>query len=131
MAGLYYSASVLLALAAAALLWRLDAFPAMTLDEAWIGMFATRLRERGVYTPHAMNTYTSALYALGAAGMFRLMGTGLLALRLPGALASLLALSGRGPWLPLLALGSAYLMCKSRLGWEVYALQPLTAGAQE
>lgn len=116
---------MLLALAAAALLWRLDAFPAMTLDEAWIGMFATRLRENGVYTLHAMNSYTSALYALGAAGMFRLLGVSLLSLRLPGALANVAALSGRGPWLPLLALGSAYFMAKSRLGWEVYALQPL------
>lgn len=120
---------MLLALAAAALLWRLDAFPAMTLDEAWIGMFATRLRDRGVYTLHAMNTYTSALYALGAAGMFRLLGVSLLSLRLPGALANLAALSGRGPWLPLLALGSAYFMAKSRLGWEVYALQPLLLAA--
>lgn len=116
---------MLLALAAAALLWRLDAFPAMTLDEAWLGMFATRLSARGVYTLHAMNDYTSALYALGAAGAFRLLGVSLWSLRLPGALANLAALSGRGPWLPLLALGSAYFMAKSRLGWEVYALQPL------
>lgn len=118
---------MLLALAAAALLWRLDAFPAMTLDEAWLGMFATRLLDRGVYTPHAMNTYTGALYALGLAGAFRLLGVSLWSLRLPGALANLsaLALAGRGPWLPLLALGSVYYMAKSRLGWEVYALQPL------
>lgn len=120
---------MLLALAAAALLWRLDLFPALTLDESWLGMFATRLRERGLYTPHAMNTYTSALYALGLAGSIRLLGSSLWALRLPGALANIGALGGRGPWLPLLALGSAYYMSKSRLAWEVYALQPLLIAA--
>jgi hypothetical protein len=129
MAGLYYSASVLLALAAAALLWRLDAFPALTLDESWLGLFAARLRDRGLYTPHAMNTYTSALYALGLAGSIRLLGSSVLALRLPGALANIGALGGRGPWLPLLALGSVYYMTKSRLAWEVYALQPLLIAA--
>lgn len=120
---------MLLALAAAALLWRLHAFPALTLDEAWIGMFVTRILDRGLYTPHQMNSYTGALYALGLAGACRLLGVGVLALRLPGALANVLALSGRGRWLPLLALGSVYFMAKSRLAWEVYALQPLLIAA--
>lgn len=129
MAGLYYSASVLLALAAAALLWRLSSFPAMSGDEAWIGMMATRVLERGLYTAHEMNYYTGALYPWLLALVFRFRGVGLLWLRLPGALCNAAALGFGSSWLPLLALGSAFYMCKSRLAWEVYAFQPLLLGA--
>lgn len=116
---------MLLALAALALLWNLGAFPALSGDEAWIGMFATRILKRGFYTPHEMNFYTGALYGLGLAGLFKLAGVGVAPLRLLGASANVAALAGRGRWLPLLALGSVYYMTKSRLAWEVYALQPL------
>lgn len=120
---------MLLALAALSLLWRLDAFPALSGDEAWIGMFATRLLERGFYTPHEMNYYTGALYGLGLAGAFKLLGVSVGSLRLLGALCNSAALSFGGRWLPLLALGSVYYMTKGRLAWEVYALQPLLIAA--
>ncbi len=129
MAGLYYSAFVLIVLAALALFWNLGTFPALSGDEAWIGMFATRLLRRGLYTPHEMNTYTGALYALGVAALFKLTGVGVLQLRLLGAAANTAALGAGGRWLALLALGSVYYMTKSRLAWEVYALQPLLIGA--
>lgn len=120
---------MLLALAAMSLWWKLGAFPALTGDEAWIGMFATRLLKRGLYTPHQMNYYTGALYGLGLAGVFRLAGVGVAQLRFIGAAANTTALGFGGRWLPLLALGSVYYMTKSRLAWEVYALQPLLIGA--
>ncbi len=120
---------LLWALAAAALFWNLGTFPALSGDEAWIGMFATRILERGLYTPHAMNTYTGALYTLGLAGALKLAGVGVAPLRLIGAAANTAALGWGGRWLALLALGSVYYMTKSRLAWEVYALQPLLIGA--
>ena len=119
---------MLLALAALALFYNLGVFPALSGDEAWIGMFATRVLKRGLYTPHEMNTYTGALYALGLAGVFKLAGVGVAQLRFIGAAANTAALGLGGRWLPLLALGSVYYMTKSRLAWEVYALQPLLIG---
>ena len=131
------AALVLLALCAACLLARLAAVPAMSLDEAWIGLLAGRLRGRGFYTPHEMNHYTGPLYAWLAGLVFSWRGTSLESLRLPGSLLSAAALAGLwlhlrrrvspeagAAWL-LLAAGSAYFLMKSRLGWEVYALHPI------
>ncbi len=128
---------LLLALCAACLLARLGAVPAMSLDEAWIGLFAQRLRERGVYTPHQMNHYTGPLYACLVSAVFAARGITLETLRLPGALLNMAALAGL--WLhlrrrispkaaaswALLCAGSAYFLMKSRLAWEVYALHPI------
>src|SRR4051812_36390372 len=83
---------VLLALGAAGLLWRLGAAPALSLDEAWIGLFATRLAHAGLYTPHQMNHYTGPLYAGLAAWAFAVRGVSLESLRLPGALLNAAAL---------------------------------------
>ncbi|MBI4060036.1 MAG: hypothetical protein HY403_01265 [Elusimicrobia bacterium] len=127
----------LLALCAACLLARLGAVPAMALDEAWIGLFTQRLRAAGVYTPHQMNHYTGPLYALFASAFLPTRGASLESLRLPGALLNAAALAGL--WLhlrrrvspeaaaswALLCAGSAYFLMKSRLAWEVYALQPI------
>ncbi|MBI5246098.1 MAG: hypothetical protein HY923_02880 [Elusimicrobia bacterium] len=131
------AAAVLLALCLSCLLARLAAVPAMSLDEAWIGLFAGRLRAQGFYTPHEMNHYTGPLFAWLAGHFFSWRGTSLENLRLPGALLSTAALAGLWlhlrrrvspeagvTWL-LLAAGSAYFLMKSRLGWEVYALHPI------
>ncbi len=128
---------LLLALCAACLLARLSAVPAMSLDEAWIGLFAQRLRTGGVYTPHEMNHYTGPLYAWLVSAFFAARGMTLETLRLPGALLNAAALAGL--WLhlrrrvspeaaaswALLCAGSAYFLMKSRLAWEVYALHPI------
>lgn len=127
---------LLLALCACGLLARLSAVPAMSLDEAWIGLFGERLRTAGLYTPHAMNRYTSALYPALATSLFGARGITLESLRLPGALLNAAALLGL--WLhlrrrlspeaaaswALLCAGSAYFLMKGRLAWEVYALHP-------
>ena len=130
------AAAVFLALCVSCLLARLGSVPAMSLDEAWIGLYATRLRHHGFYTPHAMNHYTGPLYGFLVACAFALKGTALETLRLPGAWLNAAALTGiwlhlrrrvspeaGATWLLLVA-GSAYLLMKSRLGWEVYALHP-------
>ncbi len=128
---------VLLALCLVGLLVRLGSVPAMSLDEAWIGLHAIRLRACGLYTPHAMNHYTSPLYAGLVEAFQGLRGVSLEALRLPGSLLNAAALLGL--WLhlrrrlsaeaafswALLCAGSAYFLMKSRVAWEVYALHPI------
>lgn len=127
----------LVALMAAQLFWRLGDFPGLHGDEAWVGLFATRLMELGLYTPHEMNTYTGALYGWLVTHAFDRYGTGVWSLRLVGALANPLA------WLVFwsavrrtagaraalvwaaLAATSGIVVLKSRVAWEVYALQPL------
>ncbi|MDD5302527.1 MAG: hypothetical protein PHS14_05390 [Elusimicrobia bacterium] len=131
------AAILLLALCLVGLLARLGSVPAMSLDEAWIGLFADRLRQTGFYTPHAMNHYTGPLYARLAAALFAARGISLESLRLPGALLNAAALAGiwlhlrrrvspeaAASW-ALLCAGSAYFLMKSRLAWEVYALHPI------
>ncbi len=130
------AALLLLALCLGCLLWRLAAVPAMSLDEAWIGLFAERLRARGLYTPHQMNHYTGPVFAALAAAFFDARGFSLESLRLPGALLNAAAIAGlwlhvrrrvspeAGAAFLLLCGGSAYLLMKSRLAWEVYALHP-------
>lgn len=131
------AALLLLALCLVALLARLAVVPAMSLDEAWIGLFADRIRRGGLYSPHQMNHYTGPLYAALIGVVYRLHGLSLESLRLPGALLNAAALTGL--WLHLrrrvspeaglafltLCAGSAYFLMKSRLAWEVYALHPI------
>ncbi|MFA6028598.1 MAG: glycosyltransferase family 39 protein [Elusimicrobiota bacterium] len=119
------------------LLRRLSDFPGLHGDEAWVGLYAVRILKGGLYSPHEMNTYTGPLYGWLLSGVYRLLGASVFSLRLPGALLNLFAaglLAGHfwrreGPrssllWLALL-LGSPLFLLKSRVAWEVYALQPL------
>jgi len=128
---------LLLALCLAGVLACLGTVPAMSLDEAWIGMMAGRLERLGAYTPHQMNRYTGPVFAWLVELSFQLRGTSLESMRLPGA--SLNAAALIGLWLhlrrrvspeaaaswALLCAGSAFLLLKSRLAWEVYALHPV------
>jgi hypothetical protein len=128
---------LLLALCLFGLLARLGSVPAMSLDEAWIGMMAGRLKNLGAYTPHQMNHYTGPVYAWLVSASLSARGITLESLRLPGALLNAAALAGL--WLhlrrrvspeaaaswALLCAGSAYFLLKSRLAWEVYALHPI------
>ncbi|MBI5594743.1 MAG: hypothetical protein HY928_01500, partial [Elusimicrobia bacterium] len=129
-------------LMACGLFVRLASFPGLHGDEAWIGLYADRLLHQGMFSPHEMNTYTGPLYGFLIEGVFSRTGPGVWGLRLPGAVLNIVAwlllwrTSRRvgGPaaglvW-AVLAAGSAIVFLKSRLAWEVYALQPLLlAGA--
>ncbi|MBI3300432.1 MAG: hypothetical protein HYZ75_19880 [Elusimicrobia bacterium] len=133
-------ALVILAVMAASLFTRLQDFPGLHGDEAWVGLFALRLRERGLYTPHEMNTYTGALYPWLVKSAFGRWGVSVESLRLPGALFNVAAwlvlwrtaVRAAGPRAGLawcaLAASSAIVVLKSRVAWEVYALQPLLLG---
>ncbi|MBI3550902.1 MAG: hypothetical protein HY077_00165 [Elusimicrobia bacterium] len=126
-----------LAFCLAALLVGLERVPALTMDEAWIGSFAGQLRAHGAYTLHQMNRYTGPLYAWCAAASFGAFGVSVASLRLTGALCNAAALIGlwahlrrrvspeAGSAWAWLAAGSAYMLMKSRLAWEVYALEPV------
>lgn len=129
--------AVLLAAAAAAVLTGLGRLPALTSDEAWVGLFALRLRALGLCTPHEMNTYTGPLYGLVLSKVFAARGVSTASLRLFGACANAAAFallllnlrrrigSAAAGWSAAVLAGSAYLLLKSRLAWDVYALQPL------
>lgn len=131
------ASALLLGACLVALLARLSAAPALSLDEAWIGLFAERLRQNGPYTIHEMNNYTGALYGWLIAAVYEARGLSLESLRLPGALLNAAALLGfwlhlrrrvspeaAASW-ALLCAGSAFFLMKSRLAWEVYALHPI------
>ncbi|MBI3287943.1 MAG: glycosyltransferase family 39 protein [Elusimicrobia bacterium] len=130
------AALFLLCLGAASLLARLGSVPALSLDEAWIGNFSQQLRAQGPFTPHQMNHYTGPLFAWAMAGVTAARGFGVESVRLFGAALNAAALIGlwlhlrrrvspeAGATWALLAAGSAYFLMKSRLAWEVYALQP-------
>ena len=125
----------LLALAVAAVVCRLSVLPALTSDEAWLGLYA--IRSRGLPSPHEMNTYTGPLYGLFVSWIFAARGVSVASLRLFGAVANAAAFvilvaslrrrvsAEAAAWGAALLAGSAYLLLKSRLAWECYALQPL------
>ena len=129
--------ALLLALAAAAILSGLGVLPALTVDESWAGTFALNLRDRGLYTPHEMNTYTGPIFGLILSKIIVWRGLSIPSLRLFGASANVAALlivaanlrrrigAEAAAWFAALVAGSAYFLLKSRLAWDVYALQPL------
>ncbi len=131
------AAIALLAACLITLFARLSFVPALSLDEAWIGLFTERLRLLGAYTPHQMNHYTGPLFSWLVYASFSLRGLSVESLRLPGAVLNAAAFTGL--WLhlrrrvspeaaaswALLCVGSAYLLMKSRLAWEVYAFHPI------
>lgn len=127
-------AFLLLVLAAAAVLVGLGRLPALTSDEAWMGLYAIRPR---LSSPHEMNTYTGPLYGLLLSFVFAARGVSVSALRSLGAGANAAAFlilvaslrrrvsAEAAAWCAALLAGSAYLLLKSRLAWECYAVQPL------
>lgn len=120
---------------AALVFYRLDSYPGLHGDEAWVGLFASRMRTLGVFTPHEMNTYTGPFYAWFVSQWFGLLGEGVFSLRITGALLNLAALlvmlihlgkrMGReSAWVLLyLAGSSAMFFYTSRIAWEVCAVQ--------
>ncbi len=128
---------LLLALCAVGLLSGLGRLPALTSDEAWVGLYAGRLAARGLFTPHEMNTYTGPLFGLAIMRTFAALGASVRSLRLFGAGANALAFvllaahlrrrlgAAAAGWWALSLAASVYLLLKSRQAWECYALQPL------
>jgi hypothetical protein len=127
----------LLAAAVAAVLVGLGRLPALTSDEAWMGLYALRIHSSWLSSPHEMNTYTGPLFGLLISLVFAVRGVSVAALRTFGAAANAAAFvilvaglrrrvsAEAAAWGAALLAGSAYLLLKSRLAWECYALQPL------
>ncbi|MDD5656117.1 MAG: hypothetical protein PHF00_02550 [Elusimicrobia bacterium] len=112
-------------------------FPGLHGDEGWIGRYALVVRDHGLYSPHEMNTYTGPIYGWLLGQVFRFASPGALSLRWPGLALNLLAAGLMAwhlrrrfgfpealVWLGWLC-GSALFLLKSRVAWEVYALQPI------
>ncbi|MFI5348255.1 MAG: hypothetical protein ACHQ2Z_01820 [Elusimicrobiota bacterium] len=128
---------LLLAAASAAVLAGLGRLPALTSDESWIGLYALQRHSSWFSSPHEMNTYTGPIYGMLVSLVFAGRGVSVSALRLLGAAANAAAFviligslrrrvsAEAAAWGAALLAGSAYLLLKSRLAWEVYALQPL------
>jgi hypothetical protein len=121
----------------ALLSFHLAQFPGLHGDEAWLGLFALRIRDRGLYSPHEMNTYTGSLYAWLLSWVFTYFPPDVFSLRIGGVLlngaavviatqhfAKRFGLGSALVWLYLLGT-SALFVFKSRLAWEVTALQNL------
>lgn len=122
------------------LCYRVAEFPGIHGDEAWMGLFALRMRD-GLPSPHGMNTYTGSLFGWLISRSFAWLGPGHFALRLPGVLANAAAallLAGQlarrvslaAAWCWVFLAGtSAMFLLHARVAWEVYALQPLLLSA--
>jgi len=117
--------------------FRLAQFPGLHGDEAWLGLFAIRIRDRGLYSPHNMNTYTGSLYIWLLSWVFTYFPPDVFSLRIVGVLLNGAAVAiatrhfakrfGLGSalvWLYLLGT-SALFVFKSRLAWEITTLPNL------
>lgn len=123
------------AIVAAGLLVRLDSFPGLHGDEAWIGLRAIEQQARGMFTLRGMNGYTGSLFPEIVSLVFSIVPAGIGSLRLAGAILNGLALGvtahalrkrGAAALYFILTMGSSLLfLFYSRVAWEVNALQNL------
>lgn len=125
----------IIAMIAAGLLVRLNSFPGLHGDEAWVGLRALEQQARGMFTLRGMNGYTGSLFPEIVSLVFSIVPAGVGSLRLAGALLNGLALGvtalafrkrGTAAFCFTLAMGSSLLfLFYSRVAWEVNALQNL------
>ena len=123
------------AIVVAGLLVRLNSFPGLHGDEAWVGLRALEQQARGMFTLRGMNGYTGSLFPEIVSFVFSITPPGAGSLRLAGAILNGLALGltalalwkrGAAALYFALAMGSSLLfLFYSRVAWEVNALQNL------
>ncbi|KJC34544.1 hypothetical protein [Bradyrhizobium sp. LTSP857] len=123
------------AIVVAGLLARLDSFPGLHGDEAWVGLRALEQQARGMFTLRGMNGYTGSLFPEIVSQVFSVVPASVGSLRLAGAILNGLALGltalalwtrGAAALYFALAMGSSLLfLFYSRVAWEVNALQNL------
>ena len=126
---------LIIAIVIAGLLMRLDSFPGLHGDEAWVGLRALEQQARGMFTLRGMNGYTGSLFPEIVSLVFSLVPPGVGSLRIAGAILNGLSLGvtalalrrhGAAALYFALAMGSSLLfMFYSRVAWEVNALQNL------
>ncbi|MCX5783374.1 MAG: hypothetical protein NTW04_02900 [Elusimicrobia bacterium] len=117
------------------LTYNLAYFPGLHVDEAWEGLNALSINKRGATSPHGMNGYTSALHSALTAQVFKFLRPDVFSLRIMGVVLNIAAalmlvwhLAKKlgiqsGAALMYLIISSALFMLKSRVAWEVYAMQ--------
>ncbi|TYL89381.1 hypothetical protein FXB40_36400 [Bradyrhizobium rifense] len=123
------------AMVAAGLLVRLNSFPGLHGDEAWVGLRALEQQARGMFTLRGMNGYTGSLFPEIVSLVFSIIPASVGSLRLASAILNGLALGltalafwkrGAAALYFALAMGSSLLfLFYSRVAWEVNALQNL------
>jgi hypothetical protein len=123
----------LLATLTVAVTYHLPDFPGLHGDEAWAGLRALDIQQKGLFTIHGMNVYTGALFPQIVAAVFSVLGADVLSLRLPGAILNCLAVvilvatfwrRGYSAFIVTLLFASSFLfLFSSRVAWEVCALQ--------
>ncbi len=119
------------------LFFNLEWFPGLHGDEAWVGLYAARVKASGLYTPHLMNTYTGAMFGWTVYYLIEIFGSSVFTLRLMGAVLNSIAAMGFVVWAgrrfgPRGALAMAGLLASSgmflvfgRVAWEVCVFQNL------
>ncbi|MGY8660841.1 hypothetical protein Q3C01_00550 [Bradyrhizobium sp. UFLA05-109] len=127
--------AVIIAVVAAALSVRLNSFPGLHGDEAWVGLRAFEQEARGMFTLRGMNGYTGSLFPEIVTVIFSIISPGVGSLRLAGVVLNSLALGltvlalgrrGAAAIYFVLLMGSSLLfLFYSRIAWEVNALQNL------
>jgi hypothetical protein len=124
--------SILLVLLIAAI-FRLSRFPGLHADEAWMGLRALEIMQRGFFSVHGMNRYSGAAFPGLVAVTFSALGVNVFSLRLLGALLNWAAVAlvmatfwrrGNAPfYVALLFASSLLFLFYSRVAWEVSALE--------
>ncbi|MGV7214962.1 hypothetical protein [Bradyrhizobium sp. UFLA05-112] len=124
-----------IAVVAAALSVRLNSFPGLHGDEAWVGLRAFEQQARGMFTLRGMNGYTGSLFPEIVTMSFSIISPGVGSLRLAGVVLNSLALGlsavalwrrgGAAIYFVLLMGSSLLFLFYSRVAWEVNALQNL------
>jgi len=117
--------------------FNLEWFPGLHGDEAWVGLYASRVKANGLYTPHLMNTYTGAMFGWMVHRSFETFGTSIFGLRFLSAFCNSLAAIGFVVWswrrfgsrgavvMTGLLASSMLFLFYGRLAWEVCAFEHL------
>jgi len=124
--------SLLLVLLIAAV-FRLSRFPGLHADEAWMGLRALEIMQKGFFSVHGMNRYSGAAFPGLLTVAFSTLGVNVFSLRLLGALLNWAAIAlmmatfwRRGNaafYVALLFASSLLFLFYSRVAWEVSALE--------
>ena len=124
--------SILFVLLIAAV-YRLSRFPGLHADEAWMGLRALEIMQKGFFSVHGMNRYSGAAFPELVTVAFSALGVNVFSLRLLGALLNWAAVAlvvatfwhrGKAPFYAALLFASSLLfLFYSRVAWEVSALE--------
>jgi hypothetical protein len=116
-----------------AVVFRLSQFPGLHADEAWVGLRALEITQKGFFSVHGMNLHSGAAFPGLVSLAFSALGTNVFSLRLFGAILNWAAVAlvmatfwrrGNAPFYAALLFASSLLfLFYSRVAWEVCAFE--------